>query len=194
VIEAAPALLAWLGASLVVLADGRRGLALGLAALTVGLALLAWPAGTLFGAGAVAAGGMVAAGRFWRSGPATWAIMPAGSTPRLVLCVASGVLALWVAASVTSGPGAPLRFTVLLVLGLMGARILMSRDLSVLLTSIAAFALALAVGSGLADPPPGVVPYIAGGLVAAGSMFVPAGQADHRTLGAPSKRTGKDEA
>ena len=184
----AAAILAWLGASLVVLADGRRGLALGLAVLTAGLAVLAWPASGLPGATAVAAGGLIASGQTWRSGPAAWGIMPAGSTARLVLCVASGLLALWIAASVTNGPGAPLRFTILVVLGLLGARILGGRETSALLTSVAGFALILAVAPGLAATAQGFVPAIAGGLVAAGVMFLPsareqeasgkAGQAD----------------
>lgn len=126
-IAVAAAFLAWLGASLVVLSDGRRGLALGLAALTIGLAVLAWPAAMAVGAVAITAGGLIAAGQCLRSGPATWEIMPAGSTARLILCIASGLVALWVAAAVTTGTGAPLRFAVLVVLVLMGARMLMSR-------------------------------------------------------------------
>ena len=172
-IAVAAAFLAWLGAALVVLADGRRGLALGLAILTGGLAFLAWPAGMVFGVVAIAAGGLVAAAECWRSKPATWEIMPAGSTPRLILCIASGLLALWVAASVTTGTGAPLRFAVLVTLGLMGARILMSRDAPVVLTGIASLALVLAVASGLAAESPGPIPALVGGLIAAGVMFVP---------------------
>jgi hypothetical protein len=173
----AAAIFTWLGASVVVLSDGRRGLALGLGFLAAGLAVLAWPAAALPGALAVAAGGLIASVQCWRSGPATWGIMPAGSTARLVLCVASGLLALWIAASVTNGPGAPLRFTVLVVLGLMGARILGGREAPVLLTSVAGLALVLGVAPGLAATSQGFVPAIAGGLVAAAVMFLPAGQA-----------------
>ncbi len=173
----AAAFVAWLGAALVVLADGRRGQALGLALLTAALAVLAWPAGMAFGAVAIAIGGLVAAARCWRSGPPTWAIMPAGSTPRLVLCIASGLLALWVAASLTTGTGAPLRFTVLVVVGLMGARIQMSREAPVVMTAIAAFALALGVAPGLAPTAPGPVAAIVGALIAGGVMFVAAGRA-----------------
>ncbi len=172
----AAAILAWLGASLVVLADGRRGLALGLGLLTAGLAVLAWPSQALPGALAVAAGGFIASWQCWRSGPATWGIMPAGSTARLVLCVGSGLLALWLAASVTNGPGAPLRFAVLVVLGLMAARILGGREAAVLLASVSGFALVLAVAPGLAAASQSFVPAIAGGLVAAGVMFLPAGR------------------
>jgi hypothetical protein len=178
----AAAFLAWLGASLVVLADGRRGLALGLAVLAAGLGVLAWPSAGLPGASAVAAGGLIASARCWRSGPGVWGIMPAGSTARLVLCVALGLLALWIAASVTNGPGAPLRFAVLVVLGLMAARILGGREAAVLLTSVSGLALVLAVAPGLAATSQGFLPAMAGGLVAAGLMFIPsrAAQADQR--------------
>lgn len=173
-IEAAAAFLAWAGAALIVLADRRRGLALGLALLAVGFGVLAWAGGQPFGAVAVAAGGLIGSVRCWRSGD-TWGLMPAGSTPRLLLCVASALVTLWVAASITTGPGAPLRFAVLVVLGLMGARVLMSRETSVVLASIASFALALAAAPSLAATSPGPVPNIIGGLIAAGVMFVPAG-------------------
>jgi hypothetical protein len=170
---AAAAFVAWLGAALVVLSDGRRGLALGLALVTVGLAVLVSASGGAVGASAVVAGGATASWQCSPSRGATWGIMPAGSTPRLVLCIASALLALWVAASVTTGTGAPLRFAVLVVLGLMGARVLASREIAVVLTSIACLALALAAGTGLAATSTGPVPDIIGGLVAAGVMFVP---------------------
>src|ERR1700682_1152001 len=141
--EALAALLAWLGASLIVLSDGRRGLALGIAVLTAGFAVLALSSGLLIGAVAVAAGGGIAAWQCWRSPSARWGIMPAGSTPRLVLCVGSGVLGLWIAAAVTAGPGGALRFAVLVVLGLIGARALSSRELHVVLAGIAGLALAV---------------------------------------------------
>jgi hypothetical protein len=172
-IAVAAAFLAWLGASLVVLSDGRRGLALGLAALTIGLAVLAWPAAMAAGAVAIAAGGLIAAAQCWRSGPATWEIMPAGSTARLILCIASGLVALWVASAVTTGTGAPLRFAVLVLPALMGARMLMSRQAQVVLTGIASLALVLAVAPGLAPGSRGSIPAIVGGLIAAGVMFVP---------------------
>jgi hypothetical protein len=173
-IAVAAAFAVWLGAALIVLSEGRRGLSLGLAVLTVGLAVLAWPAGMTLSTIAIAAGGLTAAARSWRSGPSTWEIMPPGSTARLILCIASGLLALWVASSVTTGTGAPLRFAVLAVVGLMVARILMSRDTPIVLAGIASLALVLAVSPGLATGSPGAIPAIVGGLIAAGVMFVPA--------------------
>jgi hypothetical protein len=170
----AAAVLAWLGASLVVLADGRRGLALGLAMVAIGLAALGWGAGQTAGAVAVAAGGMIGAFQCWRSGPATWGIMPAGSTPRLVQCIAAGLLSLWVSASVTNGAGAPLRFAVLALPALMAARVLVARDAAAVLTAIACFALALAVAPIVGTTTPGLAPEIIGGLIAVAVMFAPA--------------------
>ena len=172
-IEGAAALLAWVGASLLVVSDGRRGLGLGLALLTAAFAALALASGLPIGAAAIGVGGGLAAWQCWRSGTAGWGIMPAGSTPRLVLCVGSGVLALWVAAAVTNGPGAALRFAVVAVLGLTGARALASSEISVVLAGIAGFALALATAPSLELPSQGVFPDIAGGLIAAGVMAIP---------------------
>jgi hypothetical protein len=183
VIEAAAAFLAWLGAALVVLADGRRGLAAGLALVAAGFGVLAVAGGEPVGAATVLVGGLIGSARCLRSGR-TWGLMPPGSTPRLLLCLASGLVALWVAASVTTGPGAQLRFGVLVVLGLMGARVLASRDNAVVLTSIACFALGLAAAPALGTISPGPVPDIIGALIAAGVLFLPAA----RDQGADTKR------
>jgi hypothetical protein len=169
----AAAFVVWLGASLVVISDGRRGLALGLALITAGFTVLALATGIYLGAAAVAAGGLIGSRQCLRSGPATWGIMPPGSTGRLVLCIASGLFALWVAALVTTGPGASLRFAVLVVLGLMAARVLAAGEIAVVLTGIAGLALALAAAPGIAGAAQGDVPDIVGGLAAAGVMFIP---------------------
>jgi hypothetical protein len=190
----AAAFVAWLGAAFVVLSDGRRGLAFGLALVTAGLAVLAWPAGMALGAVAIGAGGLVAAVQCWRSGPPAWGMMPAGSTARTVLCIASGLLALWVASSVSTGTGAPLRFAVLVVVGLMAARILMSRETVVVLAGIASLALALAVAPGLAAQSPGPVPAIVGALIAAGVMFVVGPPESGRSRDASPAPADKDAA
>ena len=189
---AGAAFVAWLGAALIVLADGRRGLALGLAFVTVSLAILTWPAGMAVGSVAIGVGGLIAAVQCWRSGPAEWGIMPAGSTPRLILCVASGMLGFWLAASVTTGPDASRRFAVLVVTGLMGARVLISRDVPVVLTGIAALALAVATASGLAEESRGPIPAIVGGLIAAGVMFVPAARIPPSIQASSPARADKD--
>jgi hypothetical protein len=186
-IEVAAALLAWLGAALVVLADARRGLALGLALVTVGFAVLAWGSGQPVGAIAVIAGGMTGALRCLTAAPSTWGLMPPGSTPRLVLCIAAGLVALWISASVATAPGAPLLFAVPVVLGLMAARVLSGGDAVVDRTAIACFALALASSPALASSTPtGPVPYVMGALIAAAVIVAPA------TLPRGAARSGKD--
>jgi len=172
-IEAGSAVLAWLGAALIVLADGRRGLAAGLGVVALGFCLLAMAGGDGLAGLVVGAGGAVAAFQRWRHGTAGWGIMPPGSTPRLVLCVASGLLALWIAASITSGPGGPLRFAVLVVVGMMGARVLAGRDAPVVMTAVAGLALAVAAASALAAAAPGLLPYFAGAMAAVGATFLP---------------------
>lgn len=166
------AFVAWLGASTIVLSDGRRGLALGLAAVSAGMAFLAWGGGGAVASAAIAAGGLLAAAVRARSGPPGWRVMPAGSTPRLVLCVAAALLALWIAASVTTGDGAPVRFAALCVVVQMGARLLSAREPAVIVTAVAALALAIGDSAALAASGPGPAPYVAAGLVAAGLMFV----------------------
>jgi hypothetical protein len=172
VIQAA-AFAAWLGAAVIVLSDGRRGLGLGLALTTVAFAVLAWAGGEHLAAAAILFGGAVAAIKRSRTGPDVWGLMPPGSTPRLVLSIAGGFLTLWVATSVMTGPGAELRFAALSVLGLMAARILTeSEHAGALLTALVALALAVAMASGLADAGRGPAPYIAAALIAVGVSVV----------------------
>jgi hypothetical protein len=176
-VEAVAAFVAWLGASLIVLADGRRGLAFGTVLAAVGIAVLVLQDAGLIAAGAVVVGGSIAAAGRLRSGPPGWEIMPAGSTPRLVLCIAAGLLALWIAISITGGPGAALRFTVLSVIGLSAARVLSSVDAAVLLTATGVLAVAMAATAGVVAESPTAWPYIAGALIAAALVWLPARKA-----------------
>lgn len=164
--------MAWLGASLIVLADGRRGLALGTFLAAAGVAVVVLHGAGPIPAGAIAAGGLIAAAARLRFGPPGWEIMPPGSTPRLVLCVAAGLLALWIAVSITSGSGASLRFAVMSVIGLAGARVLWSDDVSVLLTAIAVLSIAIGATAGIGESSPGVWPYVAGGVIAAAIVWL----------------------
>ena len=75
-IEVAAGFVAWLGASMVVLADARRGLALGIAIATLGLAVLVLQDAGPLEAAAMALGGLLASARCASSGPAGWQIMP----------------------------------------------------------------------------------------------------------------------
>ncbi len=171
--EVVAAFVAWLGVSLIVLADGRRGLAVGMGLATVGLSFLAWQTAGFIEAMAILVGGSVATAERLRAGRAGWDIMPAGSTPRLILCVAAALLAWWIAASVTTGPGAPLRFAALTAIGLAGARILSSDDPAALITAISALSIAVAVAAAIEASSPGIAVYAAAGLLAAGAALVP---------------------
>ena len=171
--EAGAAFVAWLGMSLIVLADGRRSLALGAALATAGVALVVFQGAGLINASALALGGAVMVVRRITDGPGGWQLMPPGSTPRLVLCIAAGLLALWIAFSVTTGAGAALRFAVMTVVGLGGARVLSSDERSVLLTSVGLLALAIAAIAGMGDAWQGPWPYVAAALVAAGAGWLP---------------------
>ncbi len=172
-VEAAAAFVAWFGASLVVLSDGRRGLALGIALAAVGVATLTWGSGGPLAGAALVLGGLVAAAGRFRSGRPGWMIMPAGSTPRLVLCIAAGLLALWIAAGLTTGQGGPLRFAALVVTGLAGARVLGASEAPVLFTAtgLLAFAVALAAALGDTSSP---APFLAAGIIAGGAGSLPA--------------------
>jgi len=172
VVEAAAAFVAWLGVSLVVLSDARRGLALGTLLAAVGLAWVALPEAGPAGALALGAGGAVAAVKRFTAGPAGWGILPPGSTPRLILCVAGGLLALWVGVAVMTGEGAAFRFAVMSVVGLAGARALSSAGTSVAQTAFAALALAVAAGAALA-PDAGVWPFLAGAGAAVAVTWAP---------------------
>ena len=171
-IDVAAGLAAWLGVSLIVLSDGRLGLALGVALATAGLAALSLPQAGALDAAALLAGGAVATVRRLMVGPPGWAIMPAGSTPRLVTCVAGGLFALWVGVAVTSGAGGAVRFAVMATIGLAGARVLWSEERSVLLTAVAAIAIAIAVASAMAPQAAGIWPYAAAAVIAAGTAVL----------------------
>jgi hypothetical protein len=159
-----------LGASLIVLADGSRGMAAGVGFATAGLAVIAWQSAGIAPALAILVGGTVVALQHQRSPDETWGMMPAGSTPRLILCVATGLVSLWVATSVTLGPGIAQRFAVLVVVGLMAARILTSQHVPVVLGAVAVLALTVAEGAGFGAQ--SVWPYVAAGLIACGVALV----------------------
>jgi hypothetical protein len=170
----AAAIVAWAGAAIITLADGRRGLALGIAIVAIGFGALAIANGGWFGGGVLIAGGAVSAIQLARKGNQDWGLMPAGSTPRMILAVVTAILALWVAASLTTGPGGSLRFASVAVLGLMAARLLQAPTALPVLTAAAALAIALAGASGIGTGEPGPAPYVAGALIAAGASFLPA--------------------
>ncbi len=167
-VEGAAAFLSWFGASLVVLADGRRGLALGTVLAAGGLSAVVWQAAGPVPAILLAAGGAAAAGFRLMTGAKGWGVMPPGSTPRIVLSAAGGLLALWIALGITGGENAGLRFSALTVIGLAGARILASDVVEAQLTAVALIALAVAAASGLAPTESAVWPCLMAAVIAAG--------------------------
>jgi len=175
-VTAAGAFAAWAGASVIVLADGRRGLAAGVGLVALGFTVLAWTNGHWLEGAILLAGGAVCVFELVRAGPQEWGLMPPGSTPRLILALVGGILSLWVAASVTTGAGASLRFASLAVLGLMAGRLLQGQRAVAVLTAAAGLALALAGASGLAPNGAGLAPYLVGALTAAGALLLPAAE------------------
>ena len=172
-VEAGAGIVAWLGASLVVLGDGRRGLAAGIALAAAGLGAIAWVDAGPIAAAAIAVGGSVATAGRLRTGAAGWRIMPPGSTPRLVLCIAVGLVGLWLAFAITTGAGAGTRFAALTCLVLPPARILWSDETPVQITATGVLALAVAAGSSAASGPANVWPYIAAAVLAGAAAWLP---------------------
>ncbi len=170
-IEGLAGFVAWLGAALIALGDGRRGLGVGVAVSTIGIAVLVLQGSGPVDAAILAVGGAVATIPGLRSGEG-WGLMPAGSTPRLILCIGGGLLALWIAASITTGGGVALRFAVITVAGLSGARILSSDGSPVLLTGVGALALAASAAAGLGGASPGPWPYLVAAVIAGGSAWL----------------------
>lgn len=168
----AAALAAWLGAAAIVLSDGRRGLAAGIALVAAGLTTMAWAGGEWLGGAFLLCGGAVSTIQLLRAGPQDWGLMPPGSTPRLTLAVVAGIVSLWISASVTNGPGAELRFATLAVLGLMAGRLLQSPQATPVLTAASGLALALAGASAMGPSAPGPAPYVVAGLIAGGVSFL----------------------
>jgi hypothetical protein len=168
----AAAFAAWLGGAIIVLADGRRGLAVGLILLAAGLAVGALMAGEPVGAAALAAGGVVGSALRFRAGPQGWGLMKPGSTPRIILTVVIGLLALYFALSVSTGDGGALRFAALASIGLAGARLLQSADRAEALTAASALALALGAASVIA-PGASLSACVAAAAVAAGASALP---------------------
>ena len=177
-VTAVAAFAAWLGAAMIVLADGRRGLAAGIGLVAVGFTAIAWADGAWVGGAFLIIGGAVAVIALLQAGPQHWEIMPAGSTPRLILAVGGGILSLWMAASVTTGPGASLRFASLAVLGLMAGRLLQSKAAVPALTGAAGLAIALAGASELGPNDPGFAPYLMAAAITAGALLLPAARSD----------------
>lgn len=144
--------LAWLGAAVLVLSDGRRGLAAGIAVAAVGLAA-ALAATSAAAAGLVLAGGLASALLRLRGGRPGWGLLPPGSTPRLILCVVAGAAALYLGILMAGSAGPPLAVAGLAAAGLATARLLGSdrRQDALACSALAALGLAALEATGAAS-------------------------------------------
>lgn len=143
--------LAWLGAALLTLSDGRRGLALGLALAGAGLAVAMTAAGEdRLAAATIAVSGMCAAVLHLGRGPREWGMLLQGSTPRLIGSLVALIVTALVAGTAVEEPAGAARLGALVVAILAGARVLTAgRGWAAL---GAGSALALGLGA-LGDPP-----------------------------------------
>lgn len=141
-VDVAAVVVAWLGGAFLVLSDARRGIALGMALYSAGLAAVLFTAP--LAAVALGGAGLVAAALRLRDGRRGWGTLPPGSTPRLLLCVVAGVLTAFVGSSILEGPGsAPVRVTILLGGALGAARLLSTQRREAALASTAVMTLAV---------------------------------------------------
>ncbi len=165
----AGALLAWTGGGLLVLSEGRRGLAMGLALAGLGLALtiVAQPTD----AAVVALMALVAALiQLRRSGRPGWALLPTGSTPRILLVIVAGVVGVFAAVSLVPGPEpAQARAAIVVAGALAAARVLSTQHRSPALASASTICFSIATLEALvypAQPGAAIAAAIAGGLLA----------------------------
>lgn len=143
VLTVSAALLAWLGAGMVAVSDGRRGFALGLCVTGTGLAIVALLAGDRWGAAVLLLGGIAAGALRLRDGPSGWRIMPPGSTPRIILSLAALAVGTLVGVYLTTGPGTPERVAAVAVCGLSVARLLTADRRAAAVAAAAGLSLAL---------------------------------------------------
>jgi hypothetical protein len=122
--------IAWLGASVLVLADARRGLAVGLLLSAIGMALARSVEGSAVEGAVILGGGLLAAVACLRGNPLRgWGLLRPGSTPRVVLCVVLGGAALWLAVGFLDGPGdAQARAAAAIAMALGAGRLLAERE------------------------------------------------------------------
>ena len=170
---------AWLGGAFLVLSDARRGIALGLALYGLGLAgtVLDQPVAAL----ELALAGLVVAGLRLRDGRPGWGTLPPGSTPRLLLCVVSGVLCAFAGASLLEAPGsAPARVAILLGGAMGAARLLSTLHRESALASTSALVLALGAAEALSGGATSATVVAAAALAAILLGIRPAPEAEAR--------------
>ncbi len=167
-VSSAGAVLAWLGGALIVLSEGRRGLAGGLAVAGVGLALSI--AAAPMDAAVLAIMSLIAAGLHLRQGTPGWALLPPGSTPRIILVIVAGVVGVFAAASLLPAPEPAQARAAIVVAGtLAAARVLSTQRRSPALASASVICFGIAALEALVYPAVPGAAYaaaVAGGLLA----------------------------
>jgi hypothetical protein len=172
-------LAAWMGAAIVAVSDGRRGLALGLLLTGVGLAGVEQLAGgPPVAVALLASGGLGAAAFRLRDGPPGWGILPPGSTPRIILSLVALAAGAFVGISLTGAVGSLGRVAPLAVCGLAVARLLSADRRVAAVAAASAMSLALGTMGGLAA-------QAAGAAVAVALSAAPAGERAPRAVGTP---------
>jgi hypothetical protein len=143
---------AWLGGSVLVLSDARRGLAVGLLVAATGLALVRASEGAFAEAGLILAGGVLAAvASLRRNRRRGWGLLTPGSTPRIVFCVVAGGAALWLATGLLDGPGEwQARSAAAVLIALGAGRLLTAGDARAALTAASLVALGAGAVAALA--------------------------------------------
>jgi hypothetical protein len=160
------ATLAWLGASLLSLSDGRRGQALGLGLVALALAAAVGAAGAPApAAAAVALGGLCSAALRLRGGEAGWGIMPPGSTPRLIASLVVLIAVGLVFGASINVPAGAVRLAALVVALLSVGRLLTTDRRWAALGAAAALALALGALGGTATLLTGAAVAVALGAI-----------------------------
>ena len=113
--------LVWLGASVLVLSDARRGIAVGLLLASAGLGLAVSAQDGPADGGILFAGGLLAVAAGLRGNRRRgWGLLQGPSTPRVVLCVVVGGAGLWLGLGMIDTPGqaeARAAATVMIALG-----------------------------------------------------------------------------
>lgn len=139
----AGAALAVLGAGLMLVSEGARGLASGLLAVGLGLALALAGGQHLTSALLLGAAALGSAGLRLRVARSGWGLLPEGTSSRIVLWVVASAASLYLATSVLAGPAGELRAAALAVIVLTGARLLGTSSWVAALASVAGLALGI---------------------------------------------------
>lgn len=177
-------MLSWLGVSLLMLSDGRRGLGTGLLVAGLGLAGVRLFENDSSQAGLLLAGTLGAVYLGWRrSRRPGWGTLPPQSTPRVVACAVLGGVALWIARAALTSPGSwPDRAAAAAVVGVAAARLLTAEEPLLALAAASALALGATMFAAVAEPQAGLVAILVGALVAVALNLIPIEQEETAAL------------